>query len=171
MTALPPPEHRGLRQPDARSCGAATVVMAEARHDPAFAERACADQDAFATVVLRRHRELTRWPPWPRMIGTPPWAVARALTAVTGVPHHTRLARWRRSAPPPPSGALYVGSRWLPRHVVLMVAEGRCYEPASGRVAGVPRDAFAAGELSLAGWSTPWFVVRPVDPRGRRSPA
>jgi hypothetical protein len=168
MTA---PERRGLRQPDRRSCGAATVVMAEARVDPAYAERVCADQATFGAAVLRRHRDLTRWPPWPRMIGTPPWAVARALTALTGVRHRTRLVRRRRSVPPA-SGALYVGSRWLPRHVVLVVDVGRCYEPASGRVAGVPRDAYAAGELSLAGWSTPWFAVTPVNrPRGRRSPA
>lgn len=161
-----PPERRGLKQPDRRSCGAATVVMAEARADADYAERVCATQATFGTEVLRRHREITRWPPWPRMIGTPPWAVARALTAVTGVRHRTRIARWRRAAAHDRlagGGALFVGNRRLPRHVVLMVAPDLCYEPSSGRVAGVPADAFAAGELSLAGWSTPWFVVVPVS--------
>jgi hypothetical protein len=161
------PERRGLKQPDRRSCGAATVVMAAARVDPDYAARTCADQGSFATAVLDRHRELTRWPPWPRALGTPPWAIARALRAVTGVPHRTRLARWRRSAPPA-SGALYVGSRWLPRHVVLMVDDERCYEPSSGQVVPVPGDAYVGGRLSLAGWPTPWFDVVPARFRDGR---
>ncbi len=143
------------------------MVMAEARADPAYAARVCADQATFAAAVLDRHRDLTRWPPWPRMIGTPPWAVARALTAITGVRHRTRLVRWRRSAPLA-GGALYVGSRWLPRHVVLMVDDDRCYEPSSGGVRPVPRDAFTTGSLSLAGWRVPWFVI---TPRGTHTPA
>ncbi len=149
--------------------------MARARLDADLAARVAADQAAFGAAALRTHRELTRWPPWPRMIGTPPWAVARALSAATGVPHRTRLARWHRAAAHrhlADGVALYVGSRWLPRHVVLMVEVDRCYEPASGRVASVPPGAFRAGELSLAGWRLPWFVVTPVSPPpGPRSPA
>jgi hypothetical protein len=162
------PERRGLKQPDRRSCGAATVVMARARLDLDYAARTCADQGTFGRAVLERHRELTRWPPWPRAIGTPPWAVARALTESTGVRHRTRLVRFRRTAPPA-TGALYVGSRWLPRHVVLMVDDERCYEPSSGQVVPVPTDAYVEGGLSLAGWPTPWFAVSPRRARRTRA--
>ena len=53
---------------------------------------------------------------------------------------------------------MYVGSRRLPRHVVLVTgpvdAAGdavRCYEPAAGRVVRLERAAFAAGRCGLAG--------------------
>jgi hypothetical protein len=115
----------------------------------------------FAADVLAAHRRLTRTRlhgrlqlPWPRAIGTPPWAVARELTTVTGTRHRTRLVRWSPAAAPT-SGAMYVGSRWLPRHVVLVLDADRCYEPASG--GRVPLDG-----RPLAGWPTRWFTVAPV---------
>ncbi|MDO9456722.1 hypothetical protein [Nocardioides sp.] len=155
------PSGAGLRQPDARTCGAACMIVA-----------AGASPASFTTDVLAAHRRLTRLRlrgrlqlPWPRALGTPPWAVARELAAVTGTPHRTRVVRWSRSAPPR-AGALYVGSRWLPRHVVLVVDAGagtaeappRCYEPASGRV--VPLDG-----RPLAGWRHRWLAVTPVASR------
>ncbi len=152
------PLEAGLRQPDARSCGAASMVMARALADPAYAETATT---SFTPDVLATHRRLTSWRlrgrlqlPWPRTLGTPPWAVARELSALTGRRHHVRLVRWSSRAPA--RGALYVGSRWLPRHVVLVVDDhpARCYEPASGRV--LPVDG-----RPLAGWPVSWFVVAP----------
>ena len=119
--------------------------------------------------------------PWPRALGTPPWAVAHQLAGSTGTEHDVRLllddretayddlvAATRHQHPVP----LYVGNRWLPRHVVLVLGEVdralRVYEPASGRLVDVPRAAFRTGTLELAGWDTPWFSVLP---RGRRTPA
>lgn len=143
----------GLRQPDARSCGAACMVVAAGAAAPT----------TFGVDVLATHRRLTRrrlhgrWQlPWPRALGTPPWAVARELAALTGTPHRVRVLRWRQQSPLPP-GALYVGSRWLPRHVVL-VLEGdppTCYEPASGRPQ--PLDG-----RPLAGWPVRWLCVVPA---------
>ena len=53
--------------------------------DPAYA--ATQNPHAFAGSVLALHRQLTGASafgraqlPWPRALGTPPWAVARAMT-------------------------------------------------------------------------------------------
>jgi hypothetical protein len=75
---------------------------------------------------------------------------------------------------------VYVGSRWLPRHVVLFLggsragvwaggwagAEGhvRCYDPARGRVVDVDREAFVGGRLGLGRWRRVWFAVLPSLP-------
>jgi hypothetical protein len=142
---------------------------------------------AFRERVLALHRRLTSpvdsrgraQLPWPRALGTPPWAVARHLAALVGTPYVTRWTRTGRRAVDslPPAGpltpvALYVGSRWLPRHVVLVVgadAEGLAvYEPAGGRLVRVARTALAGHRLGLAGWDVPWFSVVPA---ARRTPA
>ena len=82
-----------------------------------------------------------------------------------------------RSGPTP----VYVGSRWLPRHVVLAVAVEddaiACYEPASGRRTRLTRAQWLRGELArCGGWPVPWVVVdrAPLSRRprrGRRTPA
>ncbi|GAA4675963.1 hypothetical protein [Nocardioides nanhaiensis] len=163
----------GLRQPDRLSCGAASVVVARLL---------LADPDSAAGVadwrseVLTTHRSLTGLRdhrgatqlPWPRALGTPPWAVARALGALTGRSHRTRFvldrdAAYRRLLAAPMPAALYVGNRWLPRHVVLVVAVDpervTCYEPSRGVATVVPRAAFDDARLRLAGWDVPWFTV------------
>lgn len=171
----------GLVQPDRRSCGAAVVVATHLLTAPPEA-RADATRGWFRSEVLAVHRQLTsvvdaggRWQlPWPRALGTPPWAVARHLTGVTGDRHRTVLVRDRRAAfdrvllatgdgrPVP----LYVGNRWLPRHVVLVTGVGpedtlRCYDPGRGVVATVTRREFGTARLGLSGWDRPWFVVLP----------
>ena len=130
----------------------------------------------WRTEVLATHRGLTgardaraaAQLPWPRALGTPPWAVARELGALSARPHRTlpvldRDAAFRRLLAAPMPAALYVGNRWLPRHVVLVVAaeaqQLTCYEPSRGVAAAVPRSAFADGRLRLAGWDVPWFTV------------
>jgi hypothetical protein len=172
---------RGLAQPDQRTCGPSSVVAAHMLVDPAYA--ATQRPETFATSVLALHRELTSLSsfgraqlPWPRALGTPPWAVARAMTSFTGLPYRTRVVRLGgRSAAfdtvrsevaeghPVP---LYVGSTWLPRHVVLAVAATAAgvevYNPAHGTVAELTRAAFESGRLTTFGrWVTPWFVVPP----------
>ena len=168
-------------QPDQRSCGATVLVMARALADPEYAARVAAPE-AFRTEVLAVHGRATSpvdaagrlQVPWPRLLGTPPWAVARHLSATTGTTYRVRPALWGREAAfdrilgavaaghPVP---VYVGNAWLPRHVVL--AQGtldgalRVYEPASGHLVDVTRESFAAGRLGLAGWDRPWFTVLP----------
>ena len=179
---------RRLRQPDQRSCGATVLVVARLLHDPAYGRFVATPED-FRSEVLAMHRRVTSLAdargrlqlPWPRALGTPPWAVARQLEGTTGVEHDLRWVRAGRESAytgivaatgtrqPVP---LYVGNRWLPRHVVLVLGEVgralRVYEPSRGQLVDVPRSAFLAGTLELAGWDTPWFSVLP---RGRRTPA
>ncbi|WP_134764658.1 hypothetical protein [Nocardioides sp. 1609] len=162
----------GLRQPDQRSCGATAAVVARMLADPSYAEGV---RPRFAAEVLATHRRLTRARlhgrlqlPWPRAVGTPPWAVARELTALTGVRHRTRLVRWRRPPRWEDVAALYVGDRWLPRHVVLVVGHDplRCYDPARGRVVEVDAAALARAR-PLGRWTTVWFAVSRAGRRTR----
>lgn len=156
----------GLVQPDGYTCGAATVVAARALRDPAYAA-SLRSPGRWRAEVLAVHREVRGLVdpvagraavPWPRLLGTPPWAVARRLTAATG-------RRWRTARPRTAdlraaldAGApvpLFVGSRLLPRHVVLAVGlDGRgpvVWDPAVGRTR--PR-----GELR---WPVTWAAVLP----------
>lgn len=161
-----------LRQPDARSCGAASVLGARALLTPWRPESPTDD-------ILGEHRLLTssRSPrdrfqmPWPRALGTPPWAVANALRALTDEHIATVFVRPRpvvgydvlreqlRSRPV----GVYLGSRWLPRHVVLAVGavEGgvEVFDPAQGRLVTVRQQQWAEHRVDVAGWSHAWFVV------------
>ncbi len=168
---------RGLTQPDQRSCGPSSVVAAHILLDPAYRPA------AFSTDVLALHRQLTSASyagraqlPWPSALGTPPWAVARAMQSFSGLAYRTRVVRFgARDADfaalvsaltggrPCP---LYVGSTWLPRHVVLAVepsADGvRVYNPGRGSIDELTRSSFLAGELTIFGrWRHPWFAVLP----------
>ncbi len=146
-------------------------------YDPAYAARVSAA--SFHDEVLELHRQVTGpidvrgalQLPWPRALGTPPWAVAHQLSALDDERTYTaRLALRRgkafdRLATAAAPSALYVGSKRLPRHVVLVVSAGedwlRVYEPSGGRLVDVTREAFVDASLDLAGWAAPWFTVTP----------
>lgn len=195
-----------LRQPDQRSCGAAVLVRERMLRDPAYSaavqdgvhpvtgHRLVGDGPAarFAREVVAMHRRVTGvvdatgrlQVPWPRALGTPPWAVAGQLTGSRGVPHlvrPVRLGRRRAAAPEQVRSCLeagwtvplYVGSPLLPRHVVLVVgADGdalHAYDPARGRRVRIVESRLVEGRLDVAGWSTPWCLVlastdRSLDP-------
>ncbi len=171
---------RGWTQPDQRSCGPSSLVAAHLLLDPVYA--ATLDRDGFARSVLGLHRTLTAPSafgraqlPWPRALGTPPWAVARAMSAYAGLPYRTRVVRWGSRAAafsavhaavsagrPCP---LYVGDA-IPRHVVLAVAptaQGvQVYDPARGALVELTRGSFLTGRLTVfRRWVRPWFVVVP----------
>lgn len=165
-----------FRQPDPTTCGSAVAVRARMLRDPAYDGwvRAADDPAArFADEALRTHRRTNRVVagaarlPWPRALGTTPWALAGEL----GGDHDVTLtldrgAAWARlvgaSAPSP----LYVGSSWLPRHVVLVISADddrlTAYEPSAGVDVRVGHDAFVGARLGLAGWDRPWFTVTPT---------
>ncbi|MDN4162350.1 hypothetical protein [Nocardioides abyssi] len=168
---MTPPWGAAMRQPDRLSCGASVLVAAHMLADEEYAATA---RRSFVAEVLALHRRVTgprsrdgrAQLPWPRAIGTPPWAVARELTLVTGVRHRVRRARWSTLRDAPAPAALYVGNRLLPRHVVLVLEADerrmRLYDPSHGGLVTVTRDAFEAGRLRVAGWDRPWFVVAPA---------
>lgn len=150
--------------------------------DASYDARLRADPGLWPAEVQRTHREVTGLRdagrvgvPWPRLLGTPPWAVGRRLGRRPGGRWRTRLVRHGGGpgtfdsllvlaglgVPLP----LYVGSRLLPRHVVLVVgADGEhllVWDPARGATMRVTREAFETGRLPFGRWRTPWFVVTP----------
>lgn len=175
------------RQPDARSCGAAVLVMAKAVTDDGYAGALRAGGLGLAGVsspdgawhaeVLGMHRRSTSLAdaagrlqlPWPRLLGTPPWAVARALSA-WGPPHVVRRAPGALAAVTDALAAgrpvpLYVGSRWLPRHVLLALRVGEhavwAYDPASGLVVPLLLEDLRHRRVAVAGWRRWWWAVVP----------
>jgi hypothetical protein len=201
-----------LAQPDQRSCGAAVLVVARALLDPGYAELLVSGRhpgtglalpgslaDRFRHEALAMHARVTGpvdaagrlQVPWPRALGTPPWAVARQLSATGGAVASGGggLPRVRHRVVPawPDRGALldrivaataegrpvsvYVGNRWAPRHVVLFLGGSagrgdglRCYDPARGWVVDVDRRAFVRDRLGLGRWDQPWFAALPEPP-------
>ena len=171
-----------LVQPDHRSCGAAVLVVSRVLTDHEYGEQLAAAASVpqmFREEVLATHRRVTRpvlrgrpQIPWPRALGTPPWAVARELgghevrwirtSAASGYDAIRDATRDHHPVP------VYVGNRWLPRHVVLALGEVegsiRCYDPAWGRLVDIDRSAFTRSRLAVAGWDHPWWAILP----GRR---
>lgn len=119
--------------------------------------------------------------PWPRALGTPPWGALHELewgASATGTCYELGWVRWhggaalrasferlRRHVAPGRPALLYVGDRWLPRHVVLVLpptagGQLKVYESSAGAVVGLDGDAFSARRLALAGWDVPWAVIR-----------
>ncbi|GAA1478481.1 hypothetical protein GCM10009623_29270 [Nocardioides aestuarii] len=154
------------------------AVRARMLSDPAYDAWLRADRDPaarFADEALRTHRRTNRVLdgsgrvrlPWPRALGTTPWALAREL----GGAHHVTLvvdreAAWQRLTDTDAPSPLFVGSSWLPRHVVLVLGVTgdrlTAYEPSAGAEATVDRDAFVGADLRLGGWDRPWFTVTPA---------
>jgi hypothetical protein len=128
--------------------------------------------------------------PWPRMLGTPPWGAKRELElgaagmgaryAVTSLRSMTQarlvqaFERLNAVVSDGMPGLLYVGSRTLPRHVLLILpgnGDDRLdvYDPADGSVRARSVRSFASHRLALSGWDVPWFVVAPSGPRVARA--
>ena len=114
------------------------------------------------------------------MFGTPPWAVARQLsgtpsadgTRATYSSHVARIGltgafdRLLAAGDAGRVSSIFVGSTWLPRHVVLVIdatARGtlHVYDPARGVVHELDRFAFLGNRVDIAGWDVAWFVVTP----------
>jgi hypothetical protein len=169
---------RGLSQPDQRTCGPSSLVAARMLVDPMYS--ATMNPHAFASEVLSLHRQVTSVSgsriPWPRALGTPPWAVARAMSTYAGVPYSTTVVpfhdrkklvgRMQAAVAAGHPVPFYIGSRWLPRHVVLAVADlpdgVTVYNPAHGTLVPMSASDFEAAKLTTLGsWTKPWFVILP----------
>jgi hypothetical protein len=184
--------HR-MQQPDPTSCGAASLVVAQMANDPAYAEFMMTGKhpgsglmlagslaDRFGAETLAMHERVTRdrdargraQMPWPKSLGTPPWAVARQMTATSGISYDTSvispfnrrgaLKDIRKATGDGHVVPLYVGNRWSPRHVVLVLTDDLdVYEPAAGERERMTEDDFVKGKLDLGGWEKPWVSVLP----------
>lgn len=161
-----------LRQPDRVSCGAATVVAARTLLTPWRPEDADVEiRDEHALLTSARGPRDRFQVPWPRRLGTPPWAVANALRALTGEHVATVVTRNRAAIgyevlreqvarrPVP----VYLGDRWLPRHVVLAVRDVgdavEVFDPAAGALVTIDRSRWTGHRVDVAGWTHFWFVV------------
>lgn len=193
------PEAAPAVQVDGTTCGAAVLVLLAADGDPAVAarlERGPAGTSAasrFAALQRAVQRRSTRTAllgaPWPRALGTPPWAAARVARwgsvryghRVVDDTDPGDLARVRervegslaRGVPVP----LYAGgdttrglAAAVPRHVVLALPGGPpgtvlVYEPGSGALHEVPADDLWSGEQPLAALGRWTHVVWALLPR------
>jgi len=167
-----------LRQRDGVTCGPSVAVMAGALLDPAR-HAALAEPESgaalFAAEQLRVHADVNRI--WPRRLGTTPWGMARAITAMgatAGACYRWRLFRGRRdkledvlaAVDRDRPVAMLVG-RGIPRHWVLIVAvDGgtlTCYEPSSGELRTVEAAAVRESRLTGLGFPRPFAFVVPYS--------
>lgn len=176
------------RQSTRVTCGAACLTLARALRDPDVAARITTDA-GFAALEFAVHAWTNgvRGPsgaqlPWPRSWGTPPWGARAALERGAAEPGTRYTTRMLRHLDGPELGAaadalvaaarpgtpvlLYVGDAATPRHVVLLATPSGAstplvYDPATGTVGPLSREAFAGRRLHLAGWDVPWLALVP----------
>ena len=146
---------------------------------------------AYERVVMRRTNGVLAGGgrpnvPWPRALGTPPWGARAELEfGAARVGARYTVDVWRHEdaaglradfdalvdvvAEGEPA-LLYVGNALAPRHVVLVLpGDGDrtldVYDPATGRVDHLRRDAVVERRMRLSGWDVPWVAVRPTGLR------
>ena len=181
------------RQPDQRSCGASVLVVERALRDEAYAELLVGGrhpltgltlpgtpETRFADEALAMHHRTTGMVaidsglqlPWPRALGTPPWAVARQVgggDVAAFLPGGSTADRLVAALTAGRTVPVFVGSLLLPRHVMLAldVVEGRrgtavrAYDPATGRVRSLALGDLRRRRVSVGRWSRAWWAVLP----------
>ena len=171
-----------LRQRDSTTCGPSVAVVAGALVDPDYHSAITGSPRSwFDDEQLRIHTDVNRV--WPRMLGTTPMGIARALTTRTeirGVRYRWRPFRGRRDRL---TDVLhYVKAGWpvamlvgriIPRHWVLIVGVNgetlHCYEPSSGDVRPAHVDALRYSRLTGLGYPRPFAFVLPSSKAATRS--
>ena len=191
---------QGLTQPDNRSCGAASLVFSRMLHDSGYAQLIATGehpvthweipgdtQQRFQSEALSMHRRATRVVtvnerlqlPWPRALGTPPWALAHQMSgrhgSGLGGEYVVRPAPlWDRgdvfdevllALSEDHTVPIVVGDRWLPRHVVLAIVGTsdfmRVYDPSTGGVRTITRGEFTDAHLPFGRWHRCWATIVP----------
>ncbi|WP_026460320.1 hypothetical protein [Schaalia suimastitidis] len=161
-------------QVNGQTCGIAALATFAARCGqlPAYA-----DPKQAEAIQLRLHQVASRvGVPWPRALGTSPWALAHLASAASGVQY--RAVPWNgrtaclldEAVAANADTFLYVGGagrpldRFVPRHVVVVLgaeSAGRVgsyavFEPSSGAVYDVAvstvRDGSSAGVAAFGNW-------------------
>lgn len=171
-----------LRQRDSTTCGPSVAVVAGALVDPDYRSALTGSPRSwFDDEQLRVHTEVNRV--WPRMLGTTPMGIARALTTrteVRGVRYRWRLFRGRRDRLTDVRQYVAAGwpvamlvGRFFPRHWVLIVFVSgetlKCYEPSSGEVRPTDVDAVRHSQLTALGYPRPFAFVLPSSRSATRS--
>ncbi len=171
-----------LRQRDSTTCGPSVAVVAGALVDPVYgAALTGSPKHWFDDEQLRVHTEVNRV--WPRMLGTTPMGIARALTTHTeirGVTYRWRAFRGRRDRLT--DVLTFVSQGWpvamlvgnvIPRHWVLIVGVSRqtlkCYEPSSGEIRAVDVAAVRNSRLTGLGYPRAFAFVLPSRKAATRS--
>ncbi len=166
--------HLPLHQRDGVTCGPSVAIVAAALLDDGYAE-GLGRPGWFAAEQARLHRNLNRW--WPRMLGTTPLGMVRAL------PGHTYRWRCRRLRDDPlldVREAVLLGypvpmlvGRFIPRHWVLLTewrAGGfACWEPSSGATRLVPAADIRHGRLRGVGFPRAFGFVLPTRMSAQRN--
>lgn len=171
-----------LRQRHNTTCGPSVAVVAGALVDPAYRAALTGSPGSwFDDEQLRIHTDVNRI--WPRMLGTTPVGIARALTTrtvVRGVTYRWRMFRGRRDRLTDVMHfvtegwpvAMLIG-RSMPRHWVLIVGADaetlQCYEPSSGEVRPANVNAVRASQLTGLGYPRPFAFVLPSSKAATRS--
>lgn len=188
-----------LRQLSDTTCGPTCAIVTRVLLDPAFAlwltsgdhlepERSgdgLPFEQRFRSQQVAVHDAITRRAlgpaPWPKALGSPPWALAAFLNRFTGltggqfgwVPvdgeNPTQLGRCLAAVLRGVSAGIpvpvYIG-RHVDRHVVLAIGARPdavvVYDPAAGAVVEVPLSDWAAGQVGIAGWDQLESVVVPT---------
>lgn len=173
------------KQADPTTCGIATlaVLAARANADPVYLSLS---PDKRERAQIHLHRVASRvGVPWPQALGTSPWALAKLASKATGERHRIvmRGKRFRvavdsalcrgRDVLVFTGGWDMPGSAWIPRHVVLVLADGTdtriyaVFEPSSGKVFRVNADDFYAGapsaRASMGHWKNVLCAVVPTE--------
>ncbi|WP_277500177.1 MULTISPECIES: hypothetical protein [unclassified Nocardioides] len=185
-----------FRQPDGTTCGSCCLVAAHLHHSPAYAAAVLGDADLLPrlhaeALAVQRVTAGARLAgetqvPWPTRLGTAPWALARHLRLVSGRPGTTYAWTprgddfWERMTAALDAGhpvPLYVGTRLLPRHVVLVLDAADdhlvAYQPGRGGTVRVTRGEVTRSEARALGWPHVWGGVLPTLTAGgdpRRAP-
>jgi hypothetical protein len=187
-----------LRQLSDTTCGPTCAIVLRVLLDPAYAlwwttgehlepERpgdALPFEQRFRGQQQAVHEAVTRRAigpvPWPKALGSPPWALAAFLNRFTGltggmfgwVPVEVDnpvlvgrcLAAVLRGVAAGVPVPVYIG-RTVDRHVVLAVGARPdavvVYDPAAGALVEVPLSDWAAGQVGIAGWDHLESVVVP----------
>ena len=193
-----------FHQPDQTTCGSSSLVMAKMINTPDYGttilqpgDDGTVDSDAvkqrFDQAVLSMHTVTGGWKdsagtwqlPWPAQLGTPPWAVARQMSAtggsgVTGSSYRSHLVDPLNSSGSYDAVAaavaagqcvpLFIGNDVMARHVVLVTGHSHpaagdelsIYDPSCGQWVTATRAGYVGNDINIAGWGQPWFAILPA---------
>jgi hypothetical protein len=169
-----------LRQRDSAACGPSVAVVAGALMDPAY-RASLRDRGWFDDEQLRLHSAVNRV--WPRMLGTTPMGMARAVNTraeLRGVRYRWRPFFGRRDRLTDVLESVRAGwpvamlvGRVIPRHWILIVGVAaetlQCYEPTSGDVRPAHVAALRHSRLTALGYPRPFAFVLPSSTAATRS--